>query len=78
LKFRVSREETLKFFDIKEKDIKEVAEQDPHIYRKIKAMEEEGDFAEEALFPIKVEEFHSRMEFFIKGLLDMMDHVKEF
>lgn len=44
LKFKVSREATLKFFGVKEKDVKELAEKDPQIYRKIKAMEEEGDF----------------------------------
>jgi hypothetical protein len=39
---------------------------------------EEGEYDQENLFPLKAEEFHAKMESLIRGLLEMMDHVKEF
>jgi len=37
---------------------------------------DEGDYVEPSLFPIKIEEFHSKIEYFIKNLLDLMSYVK--
>ena len=39
LRFKVSKAEVYKFFGVKEKDLKEFSENDPHTYRRLKIME---------------------------------------
>ena len=40
LRFKVEKEEALKLFRVKEKDLKDLAENDPLTYRKLKNMDE--------------------------------------
>jgi hypothetical protein len=77
LRFKVAKEAALKLFGIKEKDWEKVSEENKDLYRKVLAFEE-GEYTEDALFPLKTEEFHAKMETLIRGLLETMDHVKEF
>jgi hypothetical protein len=65
----------MKLFGVKEKDFAALEEEDKDLHRMIVAFEE-GEYDQDNLFPLKAEEFHAKMESLIRGLLEMMDHVK--
>lgn len=79
LRFRIPPEQidTERLFGVKQKNLEGYLLDNKEIARKIQAFQE-GEYQDEAVIPQKVEEFHARIEILIKGLLENMDHIKEF